>query len=237
MSLLCFGLLSKSWKKANFHTSYTARKSVPNRILKSAQYKTPSFISRPRIQAELKIAKKKIQAAAFISDFTVSLLLIFFDHNAIFCFISLKEVIEFWKGCVVLTCNFCALWGINNSKTTLCNLNGRFQVYLIELMNNSNIHGSFYKIYYQTVQNLAMFSHPKCVPCCGVFHNFASSIVQKKFDKCSLMPPLIPNSGKLHLFQLWSLLESDLQNSAKPRNSGKFLGYQGAHALLLCNVF
>ena len=45
-------------KKANFHTSFTARKSVPNGILKSAQYKTPLFISRPCIQAALKIAKE-----------------------------------------------------------------------------------------------------------------------------------------------------------------------------------
>ena len=65
-------------KKANFHTSFTARKSAPNgklykiKVLQnSAQYKTPSFISCPRIQAALKIAKKKIKAAAFISDFTV----------------------------------------------------------------------------------------------------------------------------------------------------------------------
>ena len=64
-------------KKANFHTSFTARKSVSNGILKSAQYKTPSFISRPRIQAALNIAKKKIQAAAFISDFTVCLIIRF----------------------------------------------------------------------------------------------------------------------------------------------------------------
>ena len=59
---MCFGLLSKSFKKANFHTSFTARKSAPNETLyksiKSAQYKTPSFISCPNIQAALKIAKK-----------------------------------------------------------------------------------------------------------------------------------------------------------------------------------
>ena len=51
------------------------RKSAPNGILKSAQYKTPSFISRPRIQAALKIAKKKnTSRATLISDFTVDYL-------------------------------------------------------------------------------------------------------------------------------------------------------------------